>query len=70
MERIFCFLKGIWRSITSPQLWQGGFPISGHIFTKSEDHTNCEIEIVTCEDCGKWEIWWEHSGYCKCKDTK
>lgn len=63
---IICFLKSLWRSATSLQMWTGGFPISGHNFTEMETHENCDIQILICDDCKHYEIGWEHNGKCNC----
>lgn len=56
MNKIDCYLKGIWRSL--PQWLSGNYPISGHTFVDTEEHYNCKVIISECEDCGKIHISW------------
>jgi hypothetical protein len=58
MNKILCVLKEIWRSISSLQLWSGGYPISGHDFVDIEEHKNCAVTVSKCEVCGKIDITW------------
>ena len=57
MEKITCFLKGIWRSL--PQWLDGSYPISGHLFVDQEYHKECDVIISKCETCGKISINWQ-----------
>jgi hypothetical protein len=57
MEKLICFIKGICRSI--PQLIDGSYPISGHLFVDQEYHKGCDVVIGKCETCGKIDISWQ-----------
>jgi anaerobic ribonucleoside-triphosphate reductase len=56
--KIICWLKGIWRSISSIQIWRGGFPIDGCDYVDIEEHKNCTVTISKCSVCGKIDISW------------
>lgn len=44
MDKIICWLKEIWRSI--PQLINGNYPISGHLFIDDKS--------LNAEELDKW----------------
>ncbi len=56
MNKIICFIKGIWRSL--PQWLSGDYPISGHLFVVEEEYENCRVSVEHCETCGKLNISW------------
>jgi len=58
--KIICFIKELFRSGTSLQMWQGGFPISGHDYVDIEEHENCTVTVSKCEVCGKIDISWHN----------
>ena len=58
MEKIICFLNGIWQSLLH-QLNGGEHAISGHLFVDKEYHKGCDVIISRCETCNKLDITWQ-----------
>lgn len=56
MNRIYCFLTGIIRSIRIG--WPFNYPMSGHVFVDQEEHKNVKVTISKCEACNKIDITW------------
>ena len=49
MARIICFLKTIWRSITTLQIFNGVI-VDGHNYREIYD--NKDLQILECQLCG------------------
>ena len=57
--KIFCWLKGIYRTLLRPSVWLDGIPTDGCDYVDIEEHKNCTVTISKCDYCGKIDISWE-----------
>lgn len=66
MNRMFCFLRTVWRSI--PQILSFSYPIEGHAYY--ETYKNDDVQILKCMECGKYDVgYYDPSGEPKPPET-
>lgn len=58
MNKLFCWLKTLFRSFSRLGFFQDGIPISGHDYVDKEVHEKVTVTISKCEFCGEVDISW------------